>query len=104
MTVDDVIRNSLCRLRALQTLALAVALLAGCAAPSTAPGTAEVQALAPTGKLRAGLYPGTPTSIIGDVSSGNARGVGFDIGRELAMRSGVPFEPVVFPNNAEVFA
>jgi polar amino acid transport system substrate-binding protein len=62
------------------------------------------QALAPTGKLRVGLYPGTPTSIIGDPASGNAKGVGFELGRALAQRAGIPFEPVVFPNNAEVLA
>lgn len=104
MIATEMIRKSLRPLCALHTLPLAVALMAGCAAPSMAPSSAEVQALAPTGKLRVGLYPGTPTSIIGSASSGNARGVGFDIGRELAMHSGVPFEPVVFPNNAEVFA
>jgi polar amino acid transport system substrate-binding protein len=81
-----------------------LALLAGCASVSTAPNPAAAQALAPTGKLRVGLYPGTPTSIIGDPSSRNAKGVGFELGRELAQRAGVPFEPVVFPNNAAVLA
>jgi len=59
------------------------------------------QVLAPTGKLRAGLYPGTPTSYLRE---GNAapRGVGFELGRELARRLGVPYEPVVFSKNAEV--
>ena len=51
-----------------------------------------------------GLYPGTPTSIIGDPTSGNAKGVGFDLGRELAQRAGVPFVPVVFAKNADVLA
>ena len=78
--------------------------LAGCATVSNVPDPASVHALAPTGKLRVGLYPGTPTSIVGDVASGNARGVGFELGQELAKRSGVSFEPVVFPNNAAVFA
>ena len=63
-----------------------------------------MHALAPSGKLRVGLYPGTPTSIIGDPASGNAKGVAFDVGRALAQRSGVPFEPVVFAKNAEVLA
>jgi polar amino acid transport system substrate-binding protein len=81
-----------------------LALLAGCASVSTAPNPAAAQALAPTGKLRVGLYPGTPTSIIGDPSSRNAKGVGFELGRELSQRAGVPFEPVVFPNNAAVLA
>ena len=85
-------------------LALALALGAGCAGISTARNPAAVQALAPTGKLRVGLYPGTPTSIIGEPGSGNAKGVGFELGRELAQRAGVPFEPVVFAKNAEVLA
>lgn len=80
-----------------------VALLAACAGVSS-PRNAEVQALAPTGTLRVGLYPGTPTSIIGDPASGIAKGIGFDLGRQLAQRAGVPFEPVVFAKNAEVIA
>ena len=60
--------------------------------------------LAPTGKLRVGLYPGTPTSIIGDPASSSAKGMGFELGGELAKRAGVPFEPVVFPNNGQVLA
>jgi polar amino acid transport system substrate-binding protein len=78
-------------------------LLTGCTSVPAARNL-EVQTLAPTGKLRVGLYPGTPTSIIGDPASGAAKGVGFDLGRELAQRAGVPFEPVVFTKNAEVFA
>jgi polar amino acid transport system substrate-binding protein len=58
--------------------------------------------LAPTGKLRVGLYPGTPTSILPDPQSGGPRGVGYDLGKEFARRLGVPYEPVVFSKNAEV--
>jgi polar amino acid transport system substrate-binding protein len=58
------------------------------------------QVLAPSGKLRAGLYPGTPTSILPD--AGGPRGVGYDLGKELAKRLDVPYEPVVFTKNAEV--
>jgi len=57
--------------------------------------------LAPTGKLRAALYPGTPTSIL-DASAPEPRGVGYELGRELAHRLGAPYEPVVYPKNAEV--
>jgi polar amino acid transport system substrate-binding protein len=59
------------------------------------------QILAPTGKLRVALYPGTPTSILPD-APGGPRGVGYDLGGEFARRLGVPFEPVVFSKNAEV--
>jgi polar amino acid transport system substrate-binding protein len=58
------------------------------------------QILAPAGKLRVGLYPGTPTSIL--QNSDEPRGVGYDLGKEMAKRLGVPFEPVVFAKNAEV--
>ena len=54
--------------------------------------------------MRAGLYPGTPTSIVPDTGSGEPRGVGYDLGKELARRLGVPYEPVVFAKNAEVLA
>jgi polar amino acid transport system substrate-binding protein len=95
-------RNSVNAIRrsVLSVAVLTLAVLFGCASVST-PAT---QALAPTGKLRVGLYPGTPTSIIGDAASGNAKGVGFDLGRAFAQRAGVPFEPVVFTKNAEVLA
>lgn len=83
-------------------IAMAAFLLVGCATPAVAPGADVRQVLAPTGKLRAGLYPGTPTSIIGDPASGEAKGVGYDLGKELARRLGVPYEPVVFSKNAEV--
>ena len=75
--------------------------LTGCAthqAPS-----AEVQkTLAPSGELRVGVYQGSPTSIIGEPASGQARGVGFDLGRLMAGQLGVPFHPVVFAKNADL--
>ena len=57
--------------------------------------------LAPSGKLRVGLYPGTPTSIL-DAKSTEPRGVGYELGKALAAKLGVPYEPVVFAKNAEV--
>ena len=59
--------------------------------------------LAPTGKLRAALYPGTPTSIL-DPKESEPRGVGYELGKELARQLGVPYEPVVYPKNADVQA
>jgi hypothetical protein len=47
---------------------------------ATDPETQRI--LAPTGKLRVGLYPGTPTSILPDAQSGGPRGVGYDLGRK----------------------
>jgi polar amino acid transport system substrate-binding protein len=64
------------------------------------PGVRQI--LAPSGKLRVGLYPGTPTSILPDPQSGEPRGVGYDLGKVLAGRLNVPYVPVVFSKNAEV--
>jgi polar amino acid transport system substrate-binding protein len=90
--------------RCVVAIALSIAFLASCANVETAPNASAVRTLAPKGKLRVGLYPGTPTSIIGDPASNNAMGVGFELGRALAQRAGVPFEPVVFAKNTDVLA
>lgn len=39
-----------------------------------------------------------PINLIRDSASGEMKGVGFDLGRELAQRIGVPFEPVLYPS------
>jgi polar amino acid transport system substrate-binding protein len=80
------------------------AILPGCAGEVAKPNANVAQILAPSGKLRVGLYPGSPTSIVGSPEADSAKGVGFDLGRELAKRLGVPFEPVVYPKNADVLA
>src|SRR5471032_1358557 len=59
------------------------------------------QVLAPTGKLRAALYPGTPTSIL-DPQEREPRGVGYELGKALASQLGVPYDPVIYPKNADV--
>jgi polar amino acid transport system substrate-binding protein len=89
-------------LKLIAGLAIAGSLVAAGAGAAGA-ADPDVQAiLAPTGKLRVGLYPGTPTSILPDAPSGGPRGVGYDLGKEFARRLGVPYEPVVFSKNAEV--
>ena len=59
-------------------------LLTSCAGISTAPTAAGRQALAPAGKLRVGLQLGSPHNVIRDSASGEMKGVGFDLGKELA--------------------
>jgi polar amino acid transport system substrate-binding protein len=87
-------------LRACAGVAAALLLFAA----SALAADAELQSiLAPTGKLRAALYPGTPTSIV-DPKESTPRGVGYDLGKELARRLGVPYEPVVYAKNADVQA
>jgi len=71
-------------------------------AVSAQAGEAELQhALAPSGKLRAALYPGTPTSIL-NAKDAEPRGVGYELGRALAAKLGVPYEPVIYAKNSEV--
>lgn len=91
---------------ALRVVILAVAVVA--AACTTMPGPpasnspAAIEALAPGGKLRVGLYPGSPTSFIPAKDGAPARGVGYDLAKELASEAGIAFEPVVFPSNDKV--
>ena len=73
-------------------------LLTGCAGISTAPTPEARQALTPTGKLRVALQLGNPLNVIQDSASGEMKGVAFDLGKELARRIGVPFEPVMYPS------
>jgi len=73
-------------------------LLTGCAGIHTTPTPEARQALAPTGKLRVGLLLGSPTQVVRDSVTGEMKGVGFDLGKELARRMGVPFEPVLYPS------
>lgn len=83
---------------------IVAASLAGSGAPAMAADPEPRAILAPTGVLRAALYTGTPTSILPDPKAGGPRGVGYDLGKELAKRLGVPYAPVVFSKNADVLA
>lgn len=58
--------------------------------------------LAPAGKLRIGVYIGSPLSMVQDPRTGQAHGLSLDLGKELARRLGVPAEPVVYQRMAEV--
>jgi polar amino acid transport system substrate-binding protein len=86
--------------RALLRGSLALALVGFVARPAAGDEISKI--LAPSGKLKAGLYAGTPTSILPAAKGQEARGLGFEIGRELAKRLGVPYEPVIFSKNVEV--
>jgi polar amino acid transport system substrate-binding protein len=67
------------------------------AAIATAPTPEALQALAPTGKLRVAFISGT-TYATTDPTTGELKGVAVDLGKDLARRVGVPFDPVVYPN------
>jgi polar amino acid transport system substrate-binding protein len=79
-------------------LLCAAAALAACATNAT-PSDIR-QALAPTGVLRIGVYPGSPTSMVG--AGADARGLSVELGRALARQMGVRAELVVRPRVAEV--
>jgi polar amino acid transport system substrate-binding protein len=90
------------RRSALVSLALLLApALAGCATSPPGPDAEVRQILAPTGSLRVALYVGTPTSVR---SRTDRRGVGYDLGQELARRLHVPFAPMILEKNADVQA
>jgi len=91
------------RLRAVAAIAAALVLHAVSARAGDADTRIAPQILAPTGTLRAALYPGTPTSIV-DPKESEPRGVGYELGRELARRLGVPYAPTVYAKNADVQA
>jgi polar amino acid transport system substrate-binding protein len=60
--------------------------------------------LAPSGRLRVGAFPGSPLSMAKDRSTGELHGLSIDLGRELARRLDVPFEPVSYQRIAGVLA
>ena len=72
-------------------------LIAGCAGMQTGASSEAKAAVAPTGKLRvafllAAIYAAK------DPTTGELKGVAIDLGKELARRVGVPFDPVVYPS------
>ena len=76
--------------------------LASCAAQPGATTPEIRHVLAPTGKLRVGVYPGSPTSMVRNPVSGEIAGVSVDLGTELAKRLGVPYEQVEYQRIAQV--
>jgi len=71
-------------------------MLAGCACVQTGPGQEHREALAPTGKLRVGVIATTAIHATKDAASGEFNGPAVDLGKELARRIGVQFEPVAY--------
>jgi polar amino acid transport system substrate-binding protein len=58
--------------------------------------------LAPSGRLRVGVFAGSPLSMARDNRTGEIHGLCVDLGTELARRLSVAFEPVHFQRIAEV--
>jgi polar amino acid transport system substrate-binding protein len=66
------------------------------------PSAEEMQALAPTGKLRLGFLANNAVHATKDPVSGELRGPAIDLGKELARRLGVPFEAVSYRTVVEM--
>ncbi len=62
----------------------------------------ESERLAPTGRLRVGVYPGSPTSMVVDPATKETHGVAHDLGEEFARRLNVPLEYVTFQRVADI--
>jgi polar amino acid transport system substrate-binding protein len=59
--------------------------------------------LAPRGRLRVGVFEGSPLSMV-TAASGEKRGLGYELGAEFARRLGVAVDYVLFNRIAEVIA
>ena len=62
----------------------------------------EKELLAPTGHLRVGIYPGSPTSMVVDPATNQTHGIAHDLGQEFANRLEVPIEYVTFQRVADI--
>jgi len=79
-----------------------VVLVVGGAQPAHTAGEKEM--LAPSGHLRVGVYPGSPTSLLTDPNTKETHGVAYDLGREFAARLNVPVEYLPFQRIADVIS
>jgi polar amino acid transport system substrate-binding protein len=79
---------------------VAAAMLVGSAFGAVALEVKEI--LAPKGKLRVGVYYGSPTSMVRDSKTNEVHGLSFDLGQELAKRLNVPFEQVTYQRISDV--
>lgn len=78
---------------------LAAAIIGSIGAPARADGEAKL--LAPSGTLRVGIYPGSPTSMVTD-AAGKPHGLSYDLGGELAKRLGVGVDYIQFQRVADI--
>lgn len=78
---------------------VALGVLVGRVSAQSVPAAARPE-LAPTGTLRVGLILSNQVLVTTDPQTGELRGVTVALGKALAQRLGVPFEPVGYPNPA----
>jgi polar amino acid transport system substrate-binding protein len=79
---------------------MAAVVIAASAFGASAQNVKEI--LAPKGKLRVGVYYGSPTSMVRDGKTNEVHGLSFDLGQELAKRLNVPFEQVTYQRISDV--
>jgi polar amino acid transport system substrate-binding protein len=82
---------------------LAAISFAAAASAAEPPPSAALRDLAPTGKLRVTFIASNPVQAVKE-ADGELRGPAIDLGRELARRLGVPFEPLGQPRAADIVA
>ncbi len=85
-------------------LVAASLLLSGCATVVNRATSDARAVLAPTGTLRVGVSPGSPTQMVRSSPQAEPRGVVHDMGRALAVRLNVPVEVVEFRSGSELLA
>lgn len=86
----------------LAVLLSAASLIGACAGLTLPVDSAVRQALAPTGVLRVGVYPGSPTSLVRDPRTGKSAGVALELGQALGKQLGIPVQVVEFSRLALV--
>jgi polar amino acid transport system substrate-binding protein len=84
------------------TIALALLVIGRVLGAGPAGAAGEKEVLAPSGHLRVGVYPGSPTSQVSDPTTQQLHGVTYDLGREFAARLNVPVEYLSFQRIADV--
>jgi polar amino acid transport system substrate-binding protein len=80
--------------------ALATAMVVAATSGAAAQDAKEI--LAPKGRLRVGVYYGSPTSMVRDPKTNEIHGLSYDLGQELARRLNVPFEQVTYQRISDV--
>src|SRR5258708_29909793 len=83
-------------------IALAILIIGRALGAGPADAAGEKDVLAPSGHLRVGVYPGSPTSQVTDPNTNQIHGVTYDLGREFAARLNVPVEYLSFQRIADV--
>src|SRR5689334_12658154 len=87
----------LCHTSRAKLLLVAAAILCSCA-KDRAVSIAIRSELAPTGKLRVGLFNKNPVYVTDDKGGNALQGVAPDLSRELARRLSVTFEAIRYPS------